>query len=111
MGRFTKGLSKDTAPADQPPGTFRFARNVIINKVDGAISNEGGNKIVTKINRSGDQVADIMLQGYRNTDDRIVLFSVNKFVLFDPTTGTGEEHEDYGRSEIGVYQEGDIKQF
>ena len=60
MGRFTKGLSKDTAPADQPPGTFRFARNVIINKVDGAISNEGGNKIVTKIGRSlgSNQVAD-----------------------------------------------------
>ena len=113
MGRFTKGLSKDTAPADQPPGTFRFARNVIINKVDGAISNEGGNKIVTKIGRSlgSFQVADgyTVIGAIEITDDRIVLFSVNKFVVMDPTIGTGEKHEDYGRSEIGVYQEGDYK--
>jgi hypothetical protein len=112
MGRFTKGLSKDTAPADQPPGTFRFARNVIINKVDGAISNEGGNKAVHKIGRyTGSEIADgyTVIGAIEITDDRIVLFSVNKFVIFDPTTGAGEEHEDYGRSEIGVYQEGDYK--
>tara|TARA_R110002012_G_scaffold24825_2_gene82505 strand:+ start:1292 stop:8206 length:6915 start_codon:yes stop_codon:yes gene_type:complete len=112
MGRFTKGLAKDTSPADQPPGTFRFARNTIINKVDGAISNEGGNKAVHKIGRhTGSGIADgyTVIGAIEITDDRIVLFSVNRFVIFDPTTGAGEEHEDYGRSEIGVYQEGDYK--
>ena len=42
MGRLTKGMHRDTHPSDQPEGTWRYARNAIINRVDGAISNERG---------------------------------------------------------------------
>ena len=40
--RFLKGLFKDTAHIDQPEGTWRYARNAIINEKKGSISNEGG---------------------------------------------------------------------
>ena len=39
--RFLKGLFKDTAHIDEPEGTWRYARNCIINQKKGSISNEG----------------------------------------------------------------------
>ena len=110
MGRFTKGLVKDTGVADQPPGTWRFARNVIVNKIDGAVSNEGGNKSIRQIGRKSD--VRTVVDGYtvigaiEITDDRVVLFSVNEYIIKNPSTGEETPHEDFGRSEIGVYQSG-----
>ena len=43
--RFLKGLFKDTAHIDQPNGTWRYARNMVLNEKDGAVSNEGGNEL------------------------------------------------------------------
>ena len=44
--RFLKGLFKDTAHIDQPEGSWRYARNVILNEKKGSLSNEGGNQIL-----------------------------------------------------------------
>ena len=41
--RFIKGLFKDTAYIDQPSGTWRYAKNMIINDKKGSITNENGN--------------------------------------------------------------------
>lgn len=133
MGRFIKGLVKDTSPADQPQGTWRFARNVIVNKVDGAVSNEGGNKAIVKIGRrlpifssvttpgghGNPASVETVLTGWQEasdgysvigtietTDDRVVIFSVNRYIYSDPTTGEGVFSDDYGRSEIGIYKAG-----
>ena len=43
--RFVKGLFKDTAQIDQPAGSWRYAKNSIINDKKGSISNEGGTDI------------------------------------------------------------------
>ena len=40
-----KRLFKDTAPIDQPEGTWRYANNIIINDKKGSISNEGGTQL------------------------------------------------------------------
>ena len=40
--RFLKGLFKDTGHIDQPNGTWRHARNMVVNDTEGAVSNEGG---------------------------------------------------------------------
>ena len=92
MGRFTKGLVKDTSAADQPQGTWRFARNTIVNKIDGAVSNEGGNKSIVKIGRTISSTINTSAYTYagytvigaiETTDDRIVLFSVNNYTYTD----------------------------
>lgn len=130
MGRFTKGLVKDTSVADQPEGTWRHARNTIVNRIDGAVSTEGGTNLVTHIGRrhvitavpddgpkddggSGSDKAtvasyDEARSGYvvigtiETTDDRIVIFSVN--TLIDSVNDTSSA--DLGRSEIGIYSSG-----
>ena len=43
--RFLKGLFKDMSHIDQPEGTWRYAKNAIINEKKGVISNEGGTEI------------------------------------------------------------------
>ena len=43
--RFIKGLFKDTGHIDQPEGSWRHAKNMVINKTDGAVTNEGGTEL------------------------------------------------------------------
>lgn len=40
--RYIKGLNKDTSPIDQIEGTWRHAKNSVINAIKGGISNEKG---------------------------------------------------------------------
>ena len=40
--RYIKGLNKDTAPVDQIEGSWRHAKNVVMNPIKGGISNEKG---------------------------------------------------------------------
>ena len=47
--KFIKGLFKDTAHIDQPAGSWRHAKNIIINDKKGSISNEGGTSFDTNI--------------------------------------------------------------
>ena len=47
--RFVKGIFKDTAHIDQPEGSWRYARNIIMTDKDGSISNEGGNTPMEKL--------------------------------------------------------------
>ena len=47
--RFVKGIFKDTAHIDQPEGSWRYARNIIMTDKAGSISNEGGNTPMVKL--------------------------------------------------------------
>ena len=38
--RYLKGLFKDTGHLDQPEGTWRHARNMVIGSLEGTINNE-----------------------------------------------------------------------
>ena len=38
--RFIKGLFKDTAHIDQPEGSWRYAKNAVINNKKGSVSKE-----------------------------------------------------------------------
>jgi len=106
MGRFIKGLHRDMHPADQPEGTWRYARNAIVNRVDGAISNERGTS-------AGPLVG--LVPGYKvigaieTTNDEVVLFSVNRYSWSNTSTDASgavssstEQSSQYGRSEIGI---------
>lgn len=80
MVKRLKGLYQDTAPVDQPEGTYRDARNANLNLDVGAISTEEGFKRLTN---SGLPSNYIPLQ-YVLVDDKIVIFSAN-------STGNGSE--------------------
>lgn len=67
--RFIRGLFKDTSPIDQPMGTYRYAKNAVINDTSGAISNEPGNKIVSSLPPGSVVIGTIPI-----TDNRIVIF-------------------------------------
>ena len=79
--RFIRGLFKDTSPIDQPMGTYRYAKNAVINDTSGAISNEPGNKIVSSLPPGSVVIGTIPI-----TDNRIVLFIKHG-----------------GQSEVGIY--------
>jgi len=131
MGRFTKGLVKDTSTADQPAGTWRHARNAVVNRIDGAISTEGGAEFVTNIGRrkvivgiseepeessdkgavkgassvvtyDGARAGYVVVGTIETTDDRIVIFSVNTMAA----AGGIPASADLGRSEVGIYSAG-----
>ena len=104
MGRFTKGLHRDTHPADQPEGTWRYARNAVMNRVDGALSNERGTLIGPMIGKSpGYKV----IGAIETTNDDIILFSVNRYTWIDPVSGPNQAAPDYGRSEVGILNSND----
>jgi hypothetical protein len=66
--RFIRGLFKDTSPIDQPMGTYRYAKNAVINDTSGSVSNEPGNKIVDSLPAGSIVIGTIPI-----TDNRIVL--------------------------------------
>lgn len=98
--RFGKGLFKDTAHIDQPEGSWRHARNMLLNETEGAVSNEGGTKL------GGFLEGDISVTGNQDSkvigkievnNDRIILF-----VLVQVGTNSYE-------SEIGIWEKGKYK--
>tara|TARA_R110002012_G_scaffold6501_17_gene30407 strand:+ start:2427 stop:11591 length:9165 start_codon:yes stop_codon:yes gene_type:complete len=110
MSRYIKGLVRDTFPSDQPEGTWRYAKNAIVNRVDGTIGNEEGNALAVSIGRRKFQEGQFLapIKGYKVigtievTDDRIIVFSVH----IDSTA-----QNEYGRCEIGMlyYEEGNLE--
>jgi hypothetical protein len=66
--RFIRGLFKDTSPIDQPMGTYRYAKNAVINDTSGSVSNEPGNKIVDSLPAGSIVIGTIPI-----TDNRMVL--------------------------------------
>lgn len=81
--KFVNGLHTDNHPADQPEGTYRDARNVIINEKRGAISNEPGIVSTSLLPEDYHPIGHVVLP-----DNRIIVFSATQD----------------GRSEIGVIQ-------
>lgn len=71
------GLSRDTAPNDQRPGTYRHAENILLTKLNQAVATEPGN--TAEYNKSGyDLVGVIPVR-----DDAAVLFYVEDDYLTD----------------------------
>ena len=64
MGRFTKGLNRDVHPSDQPEGTWRYAKNAYVNRIDGAISNEFGTVPLAKVGRFKSSIGDNLQDMY-----------------------------------------------
>ena len=86
MAKYVKGLFKDTAHIDQPEGTWRYAKNLTIHPITGALSNESGFDVVKlpveDANATEFDVynilppAAIVVGAIEITDDRIILFIV-----------------------------------
>lgn len=95
--RFVKGLFKDTGHIDQPEGTWRHARNMVINATDGAVSNEGGTILKGHLGDDPIQGAqnDQVIGTIEASDDRTIMFVTD--VMSAPGTA---------RSEIGIYEGG-----
>lgn len=110
MGKFNKGLNRDTDPLDQPEGSWRYAKNIIIEPNSGAIQFERGTQFEETIKGEFDPltqtatpfpngtggykvVGNIVLQ-----DDKVVLFSV-----FSSHNGGNAYWTSPGVSEIGIF--------
>ena len=94
--RFIKGLFKDTSRLDQPNGTWRYARNLIMTNKDGSISNEGGTEMSGHLGGSGLHTGqnDVVVGAIEVNDDKVILFII------------GENHPVVKRSEIGIWDDG-----
>ena len=93
--RFVKGLFKDTGHIDQPEGSWRHARNMVINSTDGAVSNEAGNFMRGHLGSDPAVGAqnDKVIGTIEVSEDRTIFF-VTDVVNSIP------------RSEIGIYEDG-----
>ena len=100
--RFIKGLFKDTAHIDQPEGSWRHARNMILNSTDGAVSNEGGTELSGNLGNNpitGSQ-RDKVIGKIEVDKDRVVLFVLDVVTVADPSIPK------FPRSEIGIWENG-----
>jgi hypothetical protein len=93
--RFVKGLIKDTAHLDQPEGSWRYARNMILNETEGAISNEGGTELAGHLgtNQYTGAQNDKLVGRIQVDKDRAIL------CVLDVKSSTP-------RSEIGMWEKG-----
>ena len=97
--RFLKGLFKDTGNIDQPQGTWRHARNMVLNDTEGAVSNEGGTT------HTGSLPGSIVSQDYKVIgtievdDNRVILFLADVVTTTTNTTAP--------RSEVGIWEAGE----
>tara|TARA_R110002012_G_scaffold295194_2_gene491627 strand:+ start:5645 stop:11176 length:5532 start_codon:yes stop_codon:yes gene_type:complete len=100
--RFIKGLFKDTGYIDQPEGSWRHAVNMVLNKTDGAVSNEGGTELAGHLGTSsytGSQ-KDKVIGAVEVNDDKVVLFVTDAVTVYDPPSTAP-------RSEIGIWENGE----
>jgi hypothetical protein len=98
--RFIKGLFKDTAHIDQPEGSWRHARNMILNSTDGAVSNEGGNEFAGLLGDSAGSSQNSKVIGAIEVDkDRVILFITD---ITNTVAGTSIAPQ----SEIGIWEKG-----
>ncbi len=89
--RFIKGLFKDTAHIDQPAGSWRYAKNAIINDKKGSISNEGGTDYNTNIKSKLKPLHNHKIVGAIEVDsDRVILFLKKTIAAFDSSIGIWE---------------------
>ena len=95
--RYIKGLFKDTAHIDQPKGSWRYAKNMVMNEKMGAISNEGGTSLNTYLGgttNSTGAINDKVIGAIEVNNDRTILFVLDVVTAVNP------------RSEIGIWEDG-----
>ena len=94
--RFLKGLFKDTGHIDQPNGTWRHARNMVVNDTEGAVSNEGGTTLAGHLGGNTQTGAqnDKVIGAVEINLDRVILFVTDVVSTSFP------------RSEIGMWEKG-----
>ena len=93
--RFIKGLFKDTAHIDQPEGTWRYAKNAIVNNKKGSISNEGGTELAGHLgnNQFVGAQNDLVIGKIEVNNNRVILFVKEIDIV------------GYKRSEIGIWKD------
>ncbi len=97
--RFIKGLFKDTGHIDQPAGSWRYAKNTILNEKKGSISNEGGTKLAGFLNFESSGQKEKIIGAVEVNNDRVVLFLKDVVTAYSPPATAP-------RSEIGMWENG-----
>ena len=97
--RFIKGLFKDTGHIDQPEGSWRYAKNTIINDKKGSISNEGGTELAGFLNFDTSIHAEKIIGAIEVNEDKVVLFLKDVVTAYAPPATAP-------RSEIGIWENG-----
>jgi len=82
MAKRLKGLYRDCEPIDQPPDTYRYAKNALLSEQVGSIMSDYGISQINIFNSLGDEF--VILGHVSINKGRIVIFSVN-------TDGTGSK--------------------
>jgi hypothetical protein len=103
--KYIKGLFKDTAPIDQPEGTWRHATNMILNDTAGAVSNEGGTELSGHL---GDSTVNTMFSYVGDPDAKVigkVEVDNDRVVLFSIDLSAFNEEKVYN-CEIGIWMDG-----
>ena len=92
--KLLNGLNTDVAHVDQPGGTYRRARNMILDDLAGAIANEDGPKTLWPDNNEGDQDAFRnyeFIGQFKVPGDRVVFAMKGRPVIGDNVVDTTKE--------------------
>jgi hypothetical protein len=101
--RYLKGLFTDTGHIDQPEGTWRHARNMVIGSLEGTINNEGGTSLAGHL-KAFKNVSYGAVTGDQNKKViGIIRVNENKVVIF--STDVVSPAASFPRSEIGIWQD------
>ena len=71
MAKLSKGLSRDSNPIDQPEGTWRYAKNALLKRDIGGLSNEAGIELQKSL---GDKVC---IGAIEVSEVQIIIFAVS----------------------------------
>ena len=88
-----KGINRDTSPMDQPAGTYRYAKNIIVDIEKLCVTSEEGD--TTAIFKQSKAIVGYIVLA----DDRLVLFLVDdvettgesSIAIYNPSTGDYSE--------------------
>ena len=90
MGKFLKGLNRDINPVDQPAGTWRYARNMVIPPGAGTVQSEKGTDQIVNITAGYRVIGSCLLP-----DEKVCLFSTkiaspfnSEIGVFNPASNT-----------------------
>ena len=100
--RYVKGLFKDTGHIDQPDGTWRHARNMVLSQLDGSMGNEGGTELSGHLggNNITGATKDKVIGAVEVSGDKTILFITDTVTPYDPPVTAP-------RSEIGIWEKGE----
>ena len=104
MAKYIKGMFQDTPEVDQPQSTWRYAKNALVNKVAGGITNEGGIERLVTLSGAVMKNIERVIGKIEVSDNRAIIFTATDVVDYTFTNPVDGSITEYTGVVSGIYQ-------